>query len=112
MRDPTAAWSPAGSHRDRFAPSGEGFCRSSRFCRLPGVYRIFHTSSCPLTPQADLPFKQRQTWVNRQANAETKREIKVVWDMFKKDPLSPINVYFSRYVVTGMGMFTEGYTIL
>jgi hypothetical protein len=32
--------------------------------------------------------------------------------MFKKDPLSPINAYFSRYVITGMGMFTEGYTIL
>lgn len=31
--------------------------------------------------------------------------------MFKKDPLSPFNAYCRRYVVTGMGMFTEGYTI-
>lgn len=31
--------------------------------------------------------------------------------MFKKDPLSPFNAYCRRYVITGMGMFTEGYTI-
>lgn len=31
--------------------------------------------------------------------------------MFKKDPLSPLTAYFKRYVVTGMGMFTEGYVI-
>lgn len=31
--------------------------------------------------------------------------------MFKKDPLSPFTAYCGRYVVTGMGMFTEGYVI-
>lgn len=31
--------------------------------------------------------------------------------MFKKDPLSPLTAYCQRYVVTGFGMFTEGYTI-
>ncbi|BEI85992.1 hypothetical protein CcaverHIS002_0602790 [Cutaneotrichosporon cavernicola] len=84
----------------------------------------FHTEHplfqdlCPddsYTPEgvywADLPWKERQTWVNEQSNAETKRELKVVWDMFKKDPLSPLNAYCSRYVITGFGMFTEGYTI-
>jgi hypothetical protein len=62
--------------------------------------------------QADLPWAERQKWVNKQANDECKREVKAVWDMFKKDPLSPLTAYCSRYVVTGMGMFTEGYTIL
>lgn len=61
--------------------------------------------------QADLPFKQRQKWVNNQATSEFKRECRVVWEMFKKDPLSPFNAYCRRYVITGMGMFTEGYTI-
>lgn len=49
--------------------------------------------------------------MNRQATAECKRELKVVWEMFKNDPLSPFTAYCRRYVVTGMGMFTEGYTI-
>jgi len=61
--------------------------------------------------QADLPWKERQIWVNKQSNEETKREIKVIWEMFKKDPLSPLSAYCSRYVVTGFGMMTEGYTI-
>lgn len=58
-----------------------------------------------------MPFGERQRWVNAQSNAEAKRELGVIWEMFKKDPLSPLNAYCSRYVVTGFGMFTEGYTI-
>lgn len=49
--------------------------------------------------------------MNAQSNEETKREVKLIWNMFKKDPLSPLNAYCSRYVITGMGMFTEGYVI-
>jgi hypothetical protein len=41
----------------------------------------------------DLPFAERVKWVNRQNNAETKRELGVIWGMFKKDPISPINYY-------------------
>jgi hypothetical protein len=48
--------------------------------------------------------------VNAQANAETKREASLVWSMFKKDPLSPLAAYSRRYVMTGFGLFTEGYT--
>lgn len=55
-----------------------------------------------------MPYKERQKWVNNQATAECKRELNVVWSMFKKDPLSPFTAYCSRYVTTGMGMFTEG----
>jgi hypothetical protein len=62
-----------------------------------------------LTNQADLPFKQRQQWVNAQSNAEAKREFKAVGRMFKKDPLSPLSAYCSRYVIGGFGLFTEGY---
>ncbi|KAL1410305.1 hypothetical protein Q8F55_004311 [Vanrija albida] len=60
---------------------------------------------------ADLPWGERQKWVNAQSNAETLRELKVIGSMFKEDPLSPLRAYCSRYVVTGFGMFTEGYTI-
>lgn len=82
--------------------------------RVPASQRQasqFQPACRQLTVQADLPFKQRQRWVNRQATAECKRELEVIWEMFKKDPLSPFTAYCSRYVVTGMGMFTEGYTI-
>ena len=59
---------------------------------------------------ADLPFEQRQKWVNAQSNAEAKREWNVVTNMFKADPLSPLTAYSRRYVVGGFGLFTEGYT--
>ncbi|GAA5859566.1 hypothetical protein JCM5353_001507 [Sporobolomyces roseus] len=60
---------------------------------------------------ADLPRSERITWVNAQSNAETKREAKVVWEMFKKDPLEPLRQYFRKYVSNGMGLFVEGYVL-
>lgn len=51
---------------------------------------------------ADLPWNARGTFINKQANAECLRELKVVGAMTVKDPLSPIGAYFSRYVSTGM----------
>jgi hypothetical protein len=48
--------------------------------------------------------------VNAQSNTETKRELAVVWEMFKADPLSPLTAYCRRYVIGGFGLFTEGYT--
>jgi hypothetical protein len=59
--------------------------------------------------QADLSFADRQKWVNAQSNAEAKRELKHIGSMFKKDPLSPLSAYSRRYVITGFGLFTEGY---
>ncbi|GHJ89027.1 hypothetical protein NliqN6_5429 [Naganishia liquefaciens] len=60
---------------------------------------------------ADLPSAQRGRWAINQANQEAKRELKVIGGMFKKDPLSPMRAYFSRYVLGGFGLFTEGYTL-
>lgn len=58
---------------------------------------------------SDLPKKERHAWINRQSNAEAKRELKAIGSMAKADPLSPIGAYFSRYVANGMGLFVEGY---
>ncbi|RSH95744.1 hypothetical protein EHS25_000836 [Saitozyma podzolica] len=60
---------------------------------------------------ADLPASARRKWVNVQSNTETKRELAVVWEMFKADPLSPLTAYCRRYVIGGFGLFTEGYTL-
>lgn len=60
---------------------------------------------------ADLPWGQKAAWANRQSNQEAKRELAVIGRMMKKDPLSPISAYFSNYVVTGMGLFVEGYVL-
>lgn len=60
---------------------------------------------------ADLPFGERITWVNTQSNAEARRELALLGAAFKRDPLQPIRDYFGRYVITGMGLFVEGYTL-
>jgi MFS family permease len=60
---------------------------------------------------ADLPFWQKTRWINKQSNEEARRELKVIGQMFKQDPLSPIRSYFSNYVVTGMGLLVEGYVL-
>ena len=60
---------------------------------------------------ADLPFQERVAWVNAQSGTETKREVSHVWQMFKEDPLAPFGRYWNLYVITGMGLFVEGYTI-
>lgn len=60
---------------------------------------------------ADLPAVERTRWINRQSNQEARRELGVIGQMFKADPLSPIRAYFSNYVVTGMGLLVEGYVL-
>ncbi|KAK4688773.1 L-lactate dehydrogenase (cytochrome), partial [Tremellales sp. Uapishka_1] len=60
---------------------------------------------------ADLPAKERRKWINEQTSTETIREWLYVWRMFKADPLSPTRAYFSTYVMSGFGLFTEGYTL-
>jgi len=60
---------------------------------------------------ADLPFRERVKWVNAQSDAEAYREFWLLMSEFKKDPLQPIRDYFGTYVITGMGMFVEGYTL-
>src|SRR5271154_1801731 len=60
---------------------------------------------------ADLPLRERTSWVNNQFNTEARRELKVLGSEFKRDPLQPIRDYFSLYVITGLGLFVEGYTL-
>jgi MFS family permease len=60
---------------------------------------------------ADLPFGERVKWVNANSDAEAHREFFLLMSEFRKDPLQPIRDYFGTYVITGMGMFVEGYTL-
>ena len=60
---------------------------------------------------ADLPFREQWKFVQRTQNKEARRELGVMWRMFKADPFSLIREYFATYVLNGMGMFVEGYTL-
>ncbi|SPO29326.1 related to inorganic phosphate transporter [Ustilago trichophora] len=60
---------------------------------------------------ADLPFWEKTKWVNAQSNAEARRELGEIGGMFKRDPLSPLRAYYNNYVITGLGLFVEGYTL-
>jgi len=58
---------------------------------------------------ADMPIMKRIGFVSKVDRAETKREFGIVWNMFKKDPLSPVGAYFRNMVIPGMGLLLEGY---
>ncbi|CEH12590.1 Inorganic phosphate transporter [Ceraceosorus bombacis] len=60
---------------------------------------------------ASLPWAQKSAFVNEVSNKEAKRELSEIGRMFKADPLSPIRAYFSNYVITGMGLFVEGWVL-
>ena len=60
---------------------------------------------------ADLPRKEQAKWICEQNNAEAAHEFGQVWQTFKTDPLKPFSLYFRNYAVTGLGFFTEGYTL-
>ena len=60
---------------------------------------------------ADLPFREKTKWINNQSNAEARRELADIGRMFKHDPLSPLRAYYNNYVITGLGLFVEGYTL-
>lgn len=67
------------------------------------------------TPQgtywADLPLRERLSFVTKVQNEETKEEVKSVWQMVKKDPLSPLGWYFRNAVLPGAGLGLEGYVL-
>ncbi|WFD31076.1 hypothetical protein MSPP1_002107 [Malassezia sp. CBS 17886] len=84
----------------------------------PDVERSFHEIVYPGdsytangTYWADLPWAEKISFCNRQSNLETRRELGVIWRMIKHDPLSPLTTYMGTYVLNGMGMFVEGYTL-
>ena len=60
---------------------------------------------------ADLPRRERIAWVNNQSNREAARELNVLATEFRRDPLQPFRDYFSKYVIVGLGLFVEGYTL-
>ena len=57
---------------------------------------------------ADLPIKDRVSFVAQQDRIETKKEMSWLWDMFKNEPLSPIGQYFRNFVIPGAGLGLEG----
>jgi len=92
--------------------------RDIAFARLPeDPESLLHDELYPddaykgTTYWADLPAGERTKFVNQQANAETARELRLVLDMAKNDPLSPIKAYFNNFVITGVGFFSEGYVL-
>lgn len=56
---------------------------------------------------ADLPFCERLQWINAQSDAEARRELNIL----KSHLLESVIAYFRIYVVTGLGLFVEGYTL-
>lgn len=59
----------------------------------------------------DLPFWKRLSFNTKVENKEARRELGVIWQMFKEDPLSPIAWYFRNAVLPGAGMLLEGYVL-
>lgn len=101
---------------DKLGPSGSHIGMHEQM--TPEAERAFHDILYPSdiytssgTYWADLPLGEKLAFCNRQSNSEARRELGTLWNMFKRDPLSPVKAYFSTYVLNGMGMFVEGYTL-
>lgn len=47
---------------------------------------------------ADLPTKERRSWIHEQTFQEGKRELKVLGQMARANPFSLLTAYCSRYV--------------
>lgn len=60
---------------------------------------------------ADLPLGQKIKFVSSYDAGEAKRELCSIWEMMKKDPLSPVSYYFHNMVLPGMGLGLEGYVL-
>ncbi|KAI1433039.1 major facilitator superfamily domain-containing protein [Xylaria sp. CBS 124048] len=60
---------------------------------------------------ADLPFFQRFAFVNKVNSEESKKEMRTVWAMIKRDPLSPLSWYWRNSILPGAGLFLEGYVL-
>lgn len=42
---------------------------------------------------------------------EESKEAAAVWTVFKQDPLEPFVIFWKRYVISGLGIFTAGYVL-
>jgi hypothetical protein len=58
---------------------------------------------------ADLPFGKQLAFNASVDNAESRKELSSIWEMMKKDPLSPVGWYFRHAVIPGAGLGLEGY---
>jgi hypothetical protein len=59
---------------------------------------------------ADLSFRERFSFVSSINRKESKRERTVIWNSFKKDPLSPALWWVHNCIIPGAGIGLEGYT--
>lgn len=57
---------------------------------------------------ADLPFGQRVKFVTNVDGQEARKELRSIWEMTKRDPLSPVSYYFKNMVLPGAGLGLEG----
>jgi MFS family permease len=60
---------------------------------------------------ADMPWFKRFGFVRKVNAAEAKKEFNAFWQMFKKDPLSPVGFYMRNMVIPGAGLGLEGYVL-
>jgi hypothetical protein len=58
---------------------------------------------------ADMPLGQKISFVNSNELKETKRELAIIGNMIKADPLSPLGAYMRNMVIPGAGLLLEGY---
>lgn len=57
---------------------------------------------------ADLPLGQRIKFVTNVDGQEARKELRSIWEMTKRDPLSPVSYYFKNMVLPGAGLGLEG----
>ncbi|GAA5877864.1 hypothetical protein JCM8547_002700 [Rhodosporidiobolus lusitaniae] len=106
------------------APLSSGSASPSTSSSIAGDHRpppdaaLLHSALFPPdsyttngTYWADLPRKERWSFINKQNREEASREFGEVWSMFKQDPMSPFRAYWNKYVMVGMGLFVEGYVL-
>jgi MFS family permease len=60
---------------------------------------------------ADLGIAQRIKFVTSYDGQESRRELRSIGQMMKKDPLSPVGWYFRNAVLPGAGLGLEGYVL-
>ena len=57
---------------------------------------------------ADMGILKRIKFVNHVDGLEAKRELNMIGNMIKRDPLSPIGAYMRNMVIPGAGLGLEG----
>jgi MFS family permease len=60
---------------------------------------------------ADLPLKERLSFVSKVDREAASEEVSTIWQMMRKDPLSPVSWYFRHAVIPGAGLGLEGYVL-